>query len=202
MDKQKLLDQIKADMIAANVCPDLAKQATNMVFGSGNPNADVVFIGEAPGKNEDLTGEPFVGASGKFLDTMLATAGLERSDTYITSIIKYRPPKNRDPLPVEKAVSLPFLYAQLAAINPKLIVTLGRHSTNCFLPGQQISAIHGQPQQVHIQIEDKVHTWTILPLYHPAAALYNGGMRTILQEDFMRLPAILHQITNNTLTLK
>ena len=195
MSKQELLDQIKADILAKNICPDLAKQATQLVFGTGNPDAAVVFIGEAPGKNEDLRGEPFVGASGKFLDEMLASVDLKRSDIYITNIVKYRPPNNRDPLPEEKEAFLPFLYAQLAAIAPKVIVTLGRHSTNCFLPGMQIGQVHGQPKQLQVQVHGKELSWTILPLYHPAAALYNGGMRSTLLEDFATVPTIIQKIT-------
>lgn len=194
MSKQKLLDQIKADILSSNICPDLAQQATQLVFGSGSPDAAVVFIGEAPGKNEDLKGEPFVGAAGRFLDEMLASVNLSRADIYITNIVKYRPPNNRDPLPEEKEAFLPYLYAQLAAIAPKIIVTLGRHSTNCFLPGLQISQIHGQPQSIKVQTHGKDMEWVILPLYHPAAALYNGGMRGTLIEDFARLPAIITKI--------
>lgn len=194
MDKQKLLDQIRADILAKNICPDLAKQATQLVFGSGNPDAEVVFIGEAPGKKEDQTGEPFVGAAGRFLDEMLASVSLQRSDIYITNIVKYRPPNNRDPLPEEKEAFLPYLYAQLAAIAPKIIVTLGRHSTNCFLPGLQISHIHGQPTRVTVQTNGEEMELIILPLYHPAAALYNGGMRSTLLEDFATIPHIINKI--------
>lgn len=194
MDKLKLLDQIKADILAKGICPDLAKQATQLVFGSGNPDAEVVFIGEAPGKNEDLKGEPFVGAAGKFLDEMLASVNLSRKDIYITNIVKYRPPNNRDPLPEEKEAFLPFLYAQLAAIEPKVIVTLGRHSTNCFLPGLQISQIHGQPKRIKVRTHGDDRSWVILPLYHPAAALYNGGMRQVLLDDFAAVPAIINKI--------
>ncbi len=194
MDKQALLDQIKADILKKNICPDLAKQATQLVFGTGNADADIVFVGEAPGKNEDLHGKPFVGAAGKFLDEMLASVDLDRSDIYITNIVKYRPPNNRDPLPEEKEAFLPFLYAQLAAISPKIIVTLGRHSTNCFLPGLQISAIHGQPKRIQVMVQGKQQTWVILPLYHPAAALYNGSMRAVLMDDFARVPVIAKQI--------
>lgn len=195
MSTQSLLDQIKADILAKNICPDLAKQANQLVFGSGNPDADIVFIGEAPGKNEDLTGEPFVGAAGKFLDEMLASINLKRSDIYITNIVKYRPPNNRDPLPEEKEAFLPFLYAQLAAINPRIIVTLGRHSTNCFLPGLQISQIHGQPKRIKATVRGTELSWVILPLYHPAAALYNGSMRQVLLDDFATVPSIITKIT-------
>ncbi len=190
MDKQARLDQIKADILEQNICPDLAKQANQLVFGTGSPDAEVVFIGEAPGKNEDLKGEPFVGASGKLLDEMLASIGLNRSHIYITNIVKYRPPKNRDPSNEEKEAFLPFLYSQLAAINPKVIVTLGRHSSNCFLPGLQISAIHGQTQTVTVKLQKKSLSWKILPLYHPAAALYNGKLRQTLFDDFTAITKI------------
>src|SRR3954451_7038510 len=112
-DKQKRLEQIKADILDQNICPDLAKSAKNLVMGDGNPNADIVFIGEAPGKNEDEQGLPFVGASGKFLSEMLESIGLQRKDIYITNIVKYRPPNNRDPLPEEKKEFLPYLQRQL-----------------------------------------------------------------------------------------
>lgn len=188
--KQSVLDQIKADILTKDICPDLAKQANRLVFGTGDPDARVVFIGEAPGKNEDLKGEPFVGASGKFLNEMLESVGLNRTNIYITNIVKYRPPKNRDPSREEKEAFMPFLYAQLAAIAPKVVVTLGRHSTNCFLPGLQISAIHGQTQQISVEVESKQYTWTILPLYHPAAALYNGKLRQTLLKDFKTIKQI------------
>lgn len=186
VNKQTLLDQIKADIVKNNICPDLAKTATQLVFGDGNPDANIVFVGEAPGKNEDLTGLPFVGSAGKFLDEMLSSVNMKRQDVYITNIVKYRPPSNRDPLPEEKEIFLPYLRSQLAVIAPKVVITLGRHSTNCFLPGLQISVIHGQPKKYKGQV--------YLPLYHPAAALYNGGLRQTLMEDFARIPLILEKI--------
>jgi uracil-DNA glycosylase family 4 len=185
-DKQKLLEQIKADIIKQNICPDLAQEATQLVFGDGNPDAEIVFIGEAPGKKEDETGLPFVGAAGKFLDEMLAGIGLARKDIYITNIVKYRPPENRDPYPDEKAAFLPFLRSQLEAIAPKLVVTLGRHSMDSLLPGLQISKVHGQPKRYKGQV--------YLPLFHPAAALYNGAMRQTLIDDFARIPRVLAAI--------
>ena len=195
--KQAQLDQIAADIVSKHVCPDLAKSATQLVFGDGNPDADIVFIGEAPGKNEDLQGKPFVGAAGKFLDEMLASITLQRSDIYITNIVKYRPPNNRDPLPEEKKAFLPFLQAQLEVIQPKIVITLGRHSTNCFLPDLQISKIHGQPKRIKIAMKagsGDVLELVILPLFHPAAALYNGAMRTTLLEDFAKIPEIIKQL--------
>lgn len=195
MTKIKRLEQIKADIITQNICPNLAKTAKHLVFGHGNPDADIVFIGEAPGKKEDESGEPFVGAAGNFLNTMLASINLKRSDTYITNIVKYRPPENRDPSSDEKDAFLPFLFSQLDVISPKVIITLGRHSTACFIPNQQISNIHGKPVQVDIQVAGTMQTWTVLPLYHPAAALYNGGLRSTLLEDFQKIPSL---ITNET----
>lgn len=186
MNNQTILDQIKADIINDNICPELAKSATQLVFGDGNPNAEIVFIGEAPGKKEDEQGLPFVGASGQFLSDMLQLINLKREQIYITNIVKYRPPNNRDPLPQEKAAFLPYLERQLDVIKPLLIVTLGRHSMNCFLPELQISQVHGQPKRK----DGKV----FLPLYHPAAALYNGGMRTTLVDDFLKIPIILKQL--------
>jgi uracil-DNA glycosylase len=186
MTKQQSIEQIKADIIKNNVCPDLAKTATQLVFGDGSLDADIVFIGEAPGKNEDLQGLPFVGAAGKFLNEMLAGIGLERKDVYITNIVKYRPPGNRDPLPEEKQAFLPYLQTQLEVIKPKLVATLGRHSMDSLLPGLQISQVHGQPKRYKGQV--------YLPLFHPAAALYNGGLRQTLIDDFAKIPAILAKI--------
>jgi DNA polymerase len=186
---QKQLDEIKQQILDDKVAPELAKGATQLVFGVGNPNAEIVFIGEAPGKNEDLKGEPFVGAAGRFLDEMLAMIGLKREDIYITNIVKYRPPNNRDPYPDEKQEFLPYLESQLEAIQPKLVVTLGRHSLNCFLPDLQISRCHGQPKR----FKGRVY----LPLFHPAAALYNGDMRQTLIDDFASIPAILEKIKSS-----
>lgn len=181
-------------IIDDKVCFELAENATQLVFGDGNPNAEIVFIGEAPGKNEDLQGKPFVGAAGKFLNEMLKMIDLNRGDVYITNIVKYRPPNNRDPLPDEKIAFLPYLKRQLEIIWPKLIVTLGRHSLEVLLPGLKISQTHGQPKRVKIGKQDSA-AWVILPLFHPAAALYNGSMRQTLVDDFAKIPAILEQVT-------
>lgn len=193
MSKQQRLDDLKQKIVDDKVCPELAKDATNMVFGEGSADADIVFVGEAPGKQEDLTGRPFVGASGKLLEEMLHGIGLERKDVYITSILKYRPPNNRDPLPAEKHDFMPYLQAQLEIIEPKLLVTLGRHSTNCFLPDLQISKAHGQPKRIRVRASDGKgeHAWVILPLYHPAAALYQTAMRQTLIDDFSKIPNIM-----------
>ncbi|MDB5168717.1 MAG: Phage polymerase-related protein [Candidatus Saccharibacteria bacterium] len=186
MSKQQQLDELKQRILDDKVCPELAASATQLVYGDGNPDAEIVFIGEAPGKNEDLQGKPFVGAAGKFLNEMLEMIGLKREDIYITNIVKYRPPNNRDPLPEEKTAFLPYLQSQLEVIQPVIVVTLGRHSLNCFLPDLQISQVHGQPKRYNGMV--------YLPLFHPAAALYNGGMRQTLIDDFALIPAIIKKI--------
>ncbi|NCS82831.1 uracil-DNA glycosylase, partial [Candidatus Saccharibacteria bacterium] len=150
MNTQEQLDALAQEIIDTKLCPELGAQATQLVMGDGRPDADIVFIGEAPGKKEDLDGVPFVGASGKFLNAMLEAAGMSRSDVYITNIVKYRPPGNRDPLPAEKAAFLPYLLRQLDIIAPKVVVTLGRHSMEYFLPGAKIGEVHGQLHQVRI----------------------------------------------------
>ncbi len=209
--KQQQLDELAEKIVKDKVCADLAADATQLVFGVGSADAEIVFIGEAPGKNEDVQGEPFVGAAGKFLNEMLAMIGLGRKDVYITNIVKYRPPNNRDPLPEEKLAFLPYLKKQLDIIRPKLIVTLGRHSMDSLLPGLRISEVHGQPKRVRrpksevrsLRSEAKTSefrrqdsdfmTWVIMPLFHPAAALYNGGLRQTLIDDFARIPLILEK---------
>ena len=168
------------------VTQNLAQGATQLVFGTGNPDSAIVFIGEAPGKNEDIQGEPFVGAAGKFLNEMLASIGMKREEIYITNIVKYRPPDNRDPTPEEIEAFIPYLKQQLQIIHPKLVVFLGRHSMNVFLPELRISQAHGKPVKKGGQV--------YLPLFHPAAALYNGGMRETLLADFALIPRILEKI--------
>lgn len=208
MSSQSELDKIAAEIVKNNVCPELAKGATQLVPGDGNANAELMFVGEAPGRDEDKQGKPFVGAAGKFLNEMLASVGLERKDVYITNIVKYRPPNNRDPSPEEVTSFMPYLFKQVQVIQPKLLITLGRHAMNVFLPGLRISATHGQPKRIGIRSwqsgdgrdktsNPKIESLVILPLFHPAAALYNGGMREILLEDFARLPQILKLINQS-----
>ncbi len=186
MTKQQQLDDLAQHIIENKVTPELAAQATQLVMGEVNPDAEVVFIGEAPGAKEDQLGRPFVGAAGKFLDEMLESINLQRSDIYITNIVKYRPPGNRDPLPEEVAAFKPYLLKQLAIIQPQLVVFLGRHAMNVFLPDLKISEVHGRAFRRGGQV--------YMPLYHPAAALYNGGMRKSLLEDFSAIPQVLAQI--------
>lgn len=209
MTKQRQLDDIENSILQAEVCPELAGGATQLVFGDGNPDSDIVFIGEAPGKTEDEQGKPFVGAAGKFLDEMLGSVDMGRGDVYITNIVKYRPPENRDPQPEEIAAFMPYLLQQVDVIAPKLIATLGRFSMNVFLPDLKISQVHGQPKRVRIRrgapassaTTDKESSgteaatpWVILPMYHPAAALYNGGQRQLLMDDFAKIPHVLKLI--------
>jgi DNA polymerase len=195
MKKTELIDHLAAEIRQKDICPELARQATQLVIGDGNPDADIVFIGEAPGKNEDEQGKPFVGAAGRFLNEMLAAADMDRSDVYITNIVKYRPPNNRDPHPEEKAAFLPYLLRQLEIIDPKAVITLGRHSMEYFLPGAKISQIHGHAVRKEVVYHDKTkHEWLIVPLYHPAAALYNGGMRQTLVDDFLKVPKMLKEL--------
>ena len=190
VEKQQHMKALKEQIIQQDACPELCAQATQLVMGSGSLDARIVFIGEAPGKNEDEQGVPFIGAAGKFLDSMLATAGMKREEVYITNIVKYRPPNNRDPLPEEKREFWPYLLSELAIIEPAVIVTLGRHSMEYFLPGMTIGEVHGQPQKVRVGDRHLV----IVPLYHPAAALYNGSLRQTLFDDFMRVPVIVTQL--------
>lgn len=190
MTNQRQLDDLKQEIIDKEVTPVLKAQATQLVMGDGNPNADIIFIGEAPGKKEDIEGLPFIGASGKFLNEMLAAANMNRSDVYITNIVKYRPPNNRDPSKPEKEAFAPYLLKQLEIIQPKVVIPLGRHSMGFFLPKAVIGEAHGQPYQVQLGAQ----TFTVLPLYHPAAALYNGSLRQTLVDDFLKVPELIKSI--------
>jgi DNA polymerase len=167
-------------------CPDcrLCETRTQAVPGEGPEDARIMFIGEGPGFNEDRTGRPFVGAAGKFLDQLLGVAGLERAVVFIGNVVKCRPPNNRDPLPDEIEACRKWLDRQIELIRPEVIVTLGRHSMNRFIPGATISRIHGDPRVV-----DGV---TVVPMFHPAAALHQERYRSLIVEDFKKLPAILH----------
>ena len=186
MTKVDQLQELADEIRSRNVCAELAASATQLVMGDGRADADIVFIGEAPGKQEDALGLPFVGASGKFLNEMLAAAGLRREDVYITNIVKYRPPNNRDPLPEEKREFWPYLMQQLEIIKPRIVITLGRHSGAAFIPELVISRDHGRARTV------KYHDYEflVIPLYHPAAALYNGSMRQVLIDDFLKAKAL------------
>jgi uracil-DNA glycosylase len=184
-----MLDALRTEASACTRCR-LHEGRTQVVFGNGNPSADLMLVGEAPGFHEDQQGIPFVGQAGKLLDTLLAGIGLTRADVYVANTIKCRPPGNRDPLPDEKHACEPWLFKQIALIQPKLICTLGNHATKQ-LTGKEtgITRVHGQPQQVTYGALPV----TIFPIYHPAAALYTPAMLKVLEEDFARIPALLER---------
>jgi DNA polymerase len=181
MDKLAELKKIEDEM-AANASLPLRDEA-NLVFGEGDVDGGVMFVGEAPGANEDRLRRPFVGRGGQLLDTMIEGLGWKRADVYITNIVKRRPPENRDPLPEEIEAYKPYLTRQIAVIDPKLIVTLGRFSMNYFLPLAKITRDHGRPLLVNGR--------TIFPVYHPAAALRSTRMMETLRGDFKKIPSVL-----------
>ncbi len=188
--KQEQLDKLNAEMKACSKCA-LRAGCNQVVPGDGSAEAKIMFIGEGPGAKEDELGKPFVGAAGKFLDEMLASIKLKREGVYIANTVKCRPPQNRDPLPEEKEICWPWLLEQIKIIQPKLIVTLGRHSIEIFLPGYKISEIHGSAMRRDFP---GIGKQIFFALYHPAAALYNGSMREVLIKDFKKIPKVLELI--------
>lgn len=188
--KKNKLDQLNKKMIACKKCA-LHSTCQQVVPGEGSAEANILFIGEGPGKKEDELGRPFVGAAGKFLDEMLEIINLKRENVYIANVVKCRPPENRDPLPAEALACWPWLLEQIKIIQPKLIVTLGRHSMERFLPGKIISQMHGT---LVIKTIPEIGKQNFYTLYHPAAALYNGGMRETLIQDFKKIPKVLEKI--------
>lgn len=179
MTTAEILEKVAREVSVCTKC-DLHLSRKLAVPGAGSPDTDILFIGEGPGFHENEQGLPFVGRSGQFLDELLASCGMSRETVFITNVVKCRPPGNRDPLPPELAACNPYLERQIAAINPKVIVTLGRWSMAKFIPNAKISAIHGQPRWVHGRM--------IVPMYHPAAALRLGSLRAVMKEDFSKLP--------------
>ncbi len=180
MGKKEQLEALRKELENAKLP---LKGKANLVFGEGNIDCSVCFIGEAPGFNEDLQKRPFVGRSGQLLDEMMKSIGWKRSDVYITNIVKRRPPENRDPLPEEIESYKPYLARQIEIINPKIIATLGRFSMNYFLPLAKITRDHGKV----LEIDGR----TIYPLFHPAAALRATGVLNELKADFKKLPDIV-----------
>ena len=170
-------------------CPQLAAARQTVVFGSGHADADLMFIGEAPGANEDKQGLPFVGQAGRLLDTLLDEIGLERGDVFIANVLKCRPPGNRDPLPQEIDACQDYLFRQLELIEPKVVCTLGNFATKLLRgdPGTGITRLHGREEERVIG----PRAVRLYPIYHPAAALYTPKMLEVLREDFQRLPALL-----------
>jgi DNA polymerase len=176
------------DAVAGCTSCALAQGRTQVVFGSGNPDAELMFVGEAPGFHEDQQGVPFVGAAGKLLEKLLVDVGMTRDEVFIANVLKCRPPGNRDPLPEEIAACEPHLFRQLELIRPTVVATLGNFATK-LLSGKPtgITRVHGVEQHVTIGS----HPVVLFPLYHPAAALYTRAMLGVLEEDFRKLPALL-----------
>lgn len=188
------LEKIKQEIQKCKKCK-LYQYRKNPVPGEGNPNSEIVFIGEAPGFQEDNQGRPFVGAAGKVLDEMLKLAGIKREEVFITNVIKCRPPNNRDPAQDEILACSPYLDRQIDIIRPKIIVTLGRHST------KYIFSKIGKPFSSILKVHGKTFRWQykggeilVFPTLHPAASLYNPNMRKILEKDFLRLKEIISKI--------
>lgn len=180
------LDELRVQVESCRRCP-LCDGRTQTVFGVGNPHARVMFIGEAPGKNEDLQGEPFVGAAGHYLSELLGCAGLRREDVFIANVLKCRPPGNRDPRPEEIQTCTPYLREQTRTIDPEVLVTLGKFSTQFVLKTQVgITRLHGRVQ--------RAGKFLVFPIFHPAAALYDGAKREALENDFVTLGQLLHQL--------
>ena len=177
------LDELREQVQACHACP-LADGRTQTVFGVGNPNARVLIVGEAPGKNEDLQGEPFVGAAGKYLNELLGIAGLAREDVYIANVLKCRPPGNRDPRVEEIERCTPYLREQTRTIDPEVIVTLGNFATKFILKTDVgITRLRGTVQ--------RAGRFVVFPIFHPAAALYDGSKREALENDFATLGRLL-----------
>ena len=184
MSADELISEIAKEVSTCVKCA-LHESRKKSVPGDGPATAEIMFIGEGPGFHENEQGHPFVGASGKFLDQLLAQAGVTRSEGFIANVVKCRPPGNRDPLPGELAACDTYLEAQIEAINPSIIVTLGRFSMNKFIPGAKISAVHGQMR--------KVGDRYVIPMFHPAAALHQAALKPSILGDFAKLPDQLEE---------
>ncbi|HEX3392751.1 MAG TPA: uracil-DNA glycosylase [Solirubrobacteraceae bacterium] len=188
--RREALKQVFAQAQSCVRCQELASTRQNVVFGAGNADADLMFVGEAPGASEDAQGLPFVGRAGKLLDTLLGEIGLQRADVFIANTLKCRPPGNRDPLPVEIENCREYLYRQVELIQPRVICSLGNFSTK-LLRGDPtgITRLHGRPEELTLG----ARTVRLYPIFHPAAALYTPRMLETLREDFARLPELLAQ---------
>lgn len=185
MSKVSVFNEISDQIKECKKCV-LCQKRIQAVPGAGSLNAEIMFVGEGPGKNEDEQGMPFVGQAGKLLDELLLSIGLKREDVFITNIVKCRPPDNRDPLDEEKQTCSPYLDKQIDIIKPLVIVTLGRHSMNYFLPMCKISLDHGRAKRLNGKV--------FYPVYHPAAALYTGSLKKVLLEDFKKIPQLIELI--------
>ena len=183
MGSEAALAQVADEVRVCTRCP-LAARRTHAVPGEGNLLSDVLLVGEGPGAREDATGRPFVGPAGQLLDELLHAIGWERPDVFITNVVKCRPPGNRDPEPAEVAACAPYLDRQEAALDPAVVVTLGRHSLQRYLPGARISSVHGRLRRSYSGLH-------VFPMYHPAAALHQASLRETLFRDMRGLPAAL-----------
>lgn len=195
VEKQKLLELL-AEKMAKELNYELAKSAKNLVPGEGDADADILFIGEAPGRDEDESGRPFVGRSGKLLRANINRVGYSDDEVFIANVVKHRPPENRDPTPEEILLCAPFLDEQIKIIEPQLIVTVGRFSMGKFFPDKKISEIRGQVHRVNWQGKN----YFVYPLYHPAAALRSTKMKQAFESDFDKLPKIVAWIKSGAET--
>lgn len=184
MSSVDILKEVAAEVSICTKC-DLCKGRTKAVPGEGNPQASILFIGEGPGFNEDRQGRPFVGPAGQFLEELLASINLKRSDVFITNVVKCRPPNNRDPEPGEIAACNDYLDRQIAAINPEVIVTLGRHSMAKFFGSEKVSVIHGRARRIGGRV--------CIAMYHPAAGLHQASLKDTIRADFKKIPLIIEQ---------
>lgn len=189
MSKAEELKKLKQEMVDDTTLP-LREGATQLVFGEGNPDTKIYFIGEAPGFYEDRDGRPFIGQAGKLLASLLETIGLSREDVYISNIVRFRPPENRDPTDEEILAFQKYVDREIAIIDPPIVVTLGRFSMNKFLPGTKISQIHGRPRSVSWDGKEII----VLPMYHPAAALRAGEVMNQLKADFLLIKKELESL--------
>lgn len=184
------LEEIAAQVTSCTKCA-LHTGRTHAVPGEGSAHAEIMFIGEGPGRMEDEQGRPFVGPAGKLLTELLASIGIKREDVYITNVVKCRPPGNRDPEPEEITACFPYLISQINLIKPKLIIPLGRHAMTTFLPGLKISAAHGKPYRRTVA---GIGKYVFYPSYHPAASLHQPSLKQDLLADFKRLPAVIKKV--------
>lgn len=182
MSTEEILKEVAAEVSVCTKC-DLCKGRTKAVPGEGNPHAQVMFIGEGPGFHEDKQGRPFVGPAGQFLEELLASINLKRADVFITNVVKCRPPGNRDPLPAEIDACNGYLDRQIAAIDPQVIVTLGRFSMAKFFGGEKISAIHGRARKIDGRM--------CIAMYHPAAGLHQQSLKESIRSDFKKIPLVI-----------
>jgi DNA polymerase len=183
VNPEEVLKQVSEEVSNCTKC-ELHHSRKNAVPGEGPANSDIMFIGEGPGFHENEQGRPFVGAAGKFLEELLSDIGLSREEVFISNVVKCRPPGNRDPHPDEvETCTSNFLDRQIMAINPKIIVTLGRFSMNLLMPNSKISQVHGQAMKIHGRL--------VVPMYHPAAALHQGSLRPVIKQDFSQLPQLI-----------